>query len=264
MAAAGLRGTELGAPGFLPSEAAALRDALDSYGLRLAGAFVPVVLHRPDLGETVAHVRQAAALLAAADAQMMVVSAVEDLDWSAPQPLSDDAWRRMSDHLTEVRALAAEQGVTVALHPHAGSLIETAAQIERALGTLDVPWCLDTGHLLIGGVEPLDFVREHGERIVHVHLKDVDARIAREVRDRTLSLLEATRAGLFVPLGRGDARIWEIVEALDRSGYDGWFVLEQDTAITEDEPTVQSGPMLNAKESIAFLQHSAPTTQEVH
>jgi inosose dehydratase len=63
--------------------------------------------------------------------------------------------------------------------------------------------------------------------------------------------------------GKGDARIAEVIEALDRHGYERWFVLEQDTAITGEEPTVGSGPMLNVKESIAFLLNSAPTTQEV-
>jgi inosose dehydratase len=170
----------------------------------------------------------------------------------------------MAGHLHEIAAVVADHGLTPALHPHAGTLIETSDQVHKALDLFDVGWCLDTGHLVIGGIEPATFVREHGERIVHVHLKDVDAEIAAEARSGRLSLLEATRKGLFLPLGRGDAHISAVLEGLQSHGYDRWFVLEQDTAITADEPAVPSGPMLDAKESIAFLDNTARRNQEVN
>ena len=71
------------------------------------------------------------------------------------------------------------------------------------------------GHLLIGGCDPVDFARDHADRIVHVHLKDVDAVIASRYRTGELTLMGATRAGLFRPLGHGDASIAEVLEALD-------------------------------------------------
>jgi inosose dehydratase len=60
------------------------------------------------------------------------------------------------------------------------------------------------------------------------------------------------------------ARIVEVIDALRAHGYDGWLVLEQDTAITGDEPTVAGGPMRDARESIAFLHHTARTTEEIN
>ena len=116
-----------------------------------------------------------------------------------------------------------------------------------------VGWCFDSGHLLIGGVDPSDFVRRHGDRIVHVHLKDVDAALAARVRDGELSLLQATQAGLFKPLGAGDVDIAQVMELLDAHGYERWFVLEQDTAITGPEPPVGSGPILDVRQSVEFL-----------
>jgi inosose dehydratase len=98
----------------------------------------------------------------------------------------------------------------------------------------------------------------------HAHLKDVDGALAADVRAGRRSLLGATKDGLFTALGRGDARIAEVLDALQGHGYDGWLVLEQDTAITGDEPTVAGGPMRDARESIAFLHHSAPTTEEIN
>jgi inosose dehydratase len=144
------------------------------------------------------------------------------------------------------------------VHPHAGSVVETSDQIERVLAESDIKVCLDTGHLAIGGADPADFVRRHANRIVHVHLKDVDAALAEQVRDGALSLVDATRRGLFRPLGRGDASIGEVVGLLDRHGYERWLVLEQDTTITGEEPPVGRGPMLDVQESIEFLASLAP------
>jgi inosose dehydratase len=264
MAALGLRGTELGPIGFLPSDPGALRTLLDGHELELVGGFVPLVLHERKLGDAAAQARAAAQLFAAAGGDMLVLAAVQDSDWSAPQTLDDAGWARLAEHAGEVEALAGEHGVTVAMHPHVGTLIETAEQVQRALEVLEIGWCLDTGHLLIGGVDPANFAREHGARVAHVHLKDVESTLAARVRDGSASLLSATRQGLFKPLGKGDARIGAVLEALQLHEYAGWLVLEQDTVITAQEPAAMSGPMRDAGESIAFLHNSAQRTQEVH
>jgi inosose dehydratase len=126
-----------------------------------------------------------------------------------------------------------------------------------------VPWCFDTGHLLIGGVDPVRFVRRHGERIGHVHLKDVNASLAARVRGGELSLVQATQMGLFRPLGDGDARLEEVVALLDLMGYERWLVLEQDLAITGEEPPVDGGPALDVARSIEFLSIAAPRRERV-
>ncbi len=259
----GLRGTELGAPGFLPREPGAIRAQLDRHGLDLVGSFVPLILHDRDADRAARATRDSVNLLAESGGQVLVVAAVEDEGWSAPRRLDDDGWRRLGAHADELRALAADCGITFALHPHAGTLIETADQVQRALAATDAGWCLDTGHLLIGGTDPVAFACEHGDRVTHVHLKDVDAGLAGEVRTGRLSLLEATRRGIFLPLGRGDARIHEVLEALREHDYGGWLVLEQDTTLTAHEPAVRSNPMLDAQESIAFVHNSAHETEEI-
>jgi len=256
IASTGLTATELGPIGYLPLEPARLRELLDRHGLRLAAAFVPVVLHERELdGETVTRV---AGALAAAGGDVLVAAVVMDPDWSPPAPLADAQWRRLVDHLAAVEALAGEHGLTLAVHPHAGTVIERAPEIERLLADSDVGWCLDTGHLAIGGVDPVDFVRAHAERVVHVHLKDIDLELAAQVAAGELSLVDATRDGLFVPLGRGDAAIEEVVGLLDRHGYERWLVLEQDTAITGEEPPVGRGPVVDVQASIEYLAGLAP------
>jgi inosose dehydratase len=255
MAALGLTATELGAQGWLPLDGAAVRAELDRYGLRLVGGFVPVIVHEPDPSE---HARRAAEQLAVAGGETFVAAAVQDLAWSAPVALDDDGWKRAGARLRELADAVAQEGVRLVLHPHVGTLVESADEVERALAHTDVPWCLDTGHLLIGGIEPARFVREHAARIGHVHLKDVDAALAQRLRSRELTLVQATQMGLFRPLGDGDARVDEVVRLLDETGYERWLVLEQDVAITGSEPPADGGPALDVARAIEFLSTPAP------
>jgi inosose dehydratase len=263
MAQLGIGATELGPQGWLPLDGSRVRRELDRHGLRLVGGFVPVVVHESDLGDTREQAARAAAQLAAAGADVFVAALVADLEWSAPRPLDDDGWRRAGEHVRAIADLVAGEGLELVLHPHVGTLVETAADVDRALEHTDVAWCFDTGHLLIGGVDPAAFVSEHAERIGHVHLKDVDARLADEVRRGALSLVQATQAGLFRPLGDGDAGIDEVVRLLDQTGYERWLVLEQDIAITGSEPPAGGGPALDVRKSIEFLSTRAPRGERV-
>jgi inosose dehydratase len=254
MAALGVRATELGPIGYLPFEPAAIREQLDRHGLRLVGGFVPLVAHEPELDS--AEAERVAAVLAAAGAEVFNAALVADAEWSPPVALDDDGWRRLARHVHEVDKRVEQHGLTLALHPHAGTQVETAADVERALAVTEAGWCLDTGHLLIGGVDPAEFARRHRDRVVHVHLKDVDMAVAR----RGLSLVQAVQAGLFRPLGAGDVRIDEVLEGLD--GYARWLVLEQDTALTGEEPPVGSGPVTDVRQSIEYLHSLASTRRE--
>jgi inosose dehydratase len=263
MSELGLAATELGPIGYLPTEPGALRARLAEYELRLVGGFVPLVLHEPASAEARATATVIARTLSAAGADVFIAAAVMDAGWSAPEPLDRTQLAHFAGHLAEIAALVAGHGLTFALHPHAGTLVQSAADIERLLALTDVGWCLDTGHLLIGGCDPVDFVREHADRIVHVHLKDVDAVVASRYRTGELTLIDATRAGLFRPLGTGDASIAEVLDALDAHGYERWLVLEQDTALTGEEPPAGGGPVLDVQASIEFLADMAPRRERV-
>jgi inosose dehydratase len=258
MESLGLHATELGPDGYLPLDAGALRDCLGKHHLRLVAGFVPLVLHEPDLNGARERAHRSAELLAAAGADVFVAAILADDDWGAPFQLSDEQWGRLVEHLAEIDALVAGHGLRLAIHPHVGTLIERDDAVQRLLADTTAGWCLDTGHLLIGGTDPVDFVRHNGARIVHVHLKDVDAELAARLRAGELSLVEATQLGLFRPLGQGDARIKEVLRALDQAGYERWLVLEQDTAITGQEPPVGDGPVLDVSRSIEYLTTLAP------
>jgi inosose dehydratase len=259
MAALGLTATEIGPAGFLPSEGSALRATLAAHGLRAIGGFVPLVLHdRSQARDVRDDAGRVAERFAAAGAEVLVSAAVVDADWSPRRPLDDAEWRQLVEMLAALDEICGEHGLRHVLHPHAGTLVENGTDVERLLEASDVHWCLDTGHLAIGGVEPAGFARRAADRVGHVHLKDVDLGLAARVRAGELSLLEGVRLGLFRPLGAGDLAIEEVVRQLQASGYGGWYVLEQDITVPSGAiPDAGTGPITAVRESIGFLRHLA-------
>ena len=251
----GLTATELGAVGYLPTDPAAMRMLLERYGLQMIGGFVPVVIHDPAQEQvTVEAAHRAAQLMSSAGASIFVSAAVTDWGWGPRPVLDSSAWRQCAQMLAVIDDIVAEYGMTQALHPHLGTIVETVDDVSRVLDVSDVGFTLDTGHMLIGGFDPLEFARTAADRIHHVHLKDVHLELAAPVLAGEQSILEGVQAGMFCNLGRGDVAISEIVRSLGRSGYDGWYVLEQDAAITTGEPAVGSGPLLDVRASIEYLR----------
>jgi inosose dehydratase len=249
----GLRATEAGAAGFLPADGHELERVLSELDLRLVGGFVPVVLHERALREpSLARARAEAVRFAAAGGSVLVSAVVVDDAWSPRMPLARDDWRRIFDGLERLDEICAEHGIAHVLHPHVGTLVETDDDVARVVDGSVVSLCVDTGHLEIGRVDSVALIRDAPRRVGHVHLKDVRENVATELRGDRVSLLEATRRGLFVPLGDGDAPVAEVVRALDAGGYDGWYVLEQDTVI--DDSNGAETPADNMRRSIDFLR----------
>ena len=236
MRALGMHATEAGPPGFLPADPAAARALLDSCGLRLVGGFVTAVLHESArrAGELASVTRQAEWLAAGGAEFVVLAPALAQTGYSAAAELSDDAWRALFDGIDRVAEIADSRGLGVAVHPHWGTAIERRHHIERFLEGSAHALCLDTGHIALGGADPLKVARDAGPRVRHVHLKDLDGRLAARVRDGSLSYNDAVRAGLFRPLGEGAARIEDVLGELRTARYGGWYVLEQDVMLDRE------------------------------
>ncbi len=257
MASLGLTATELGPDGFLPGDPTELRPVLERHRLRLVAGFVPVVLHDPAAWEEErGEMDRQMATLAAGGADMAVVAAATGVDgYEGAAALSEDEWGHLVAALAESANIAATHGLGMSLHPHYGTVIERPEEIERILATSPVDLCLDTGHVMVGGGDPVVVAELAADRITHVHLKDVDAATAERVRSGDITYHQGVVAGLFRPLGRGDVDLRTILTVLDRAGFDGWIVLEQDTVLST-EPPAGAGPMADASESIRFLQRA--------
>jgi inosose dehydratase len=252
MSIAGLTATELGPEGYLPTEPARLTSLLSSHGLKCAGTFAPVVLH--DAGrDPVEDIVGRLDVLNACGAEVLVMAAATGTDGYDSRPTLDDAhWNTIFTNLDRLADAAARRGLLAVLHPHLGTIVETPDDLERVLTGSSVRLCLDTGHLLIGGTDPVELVRAVPGRIAHVHLKDVDQALAARVKAGDLTYTQAVAQRMYMPLGQGDVGIAAIVTALRENGFDGWFVLEQDT-ILDAEPG-EGGPLTDVIASVNHLQ----------
>ncbi len=247
----GFHAMEAGPPGFLPTNAAAASRALDAHGLRCIGGFVTAVVHdRARRDRELASVEAQAAWLHAAGAEFLVLAAATGRDgYEGRTELTSAEWSCLMETLPLVERIAAEKHLTVALHPHAGTVIEQPQDIDRILTGSHVGLCLDTGHVFVGGGDPAAVARAAGARVVHVHLKDADATLSAAVRDGSVSYAAAVQRGLFRPLGDGDAGISEVLTELRGAGYAGWYVLEQDVALAD----ANADPLPAIERSLLFV-----------
>jgi inosose dehydratase len=250
----GLNAMEQGALGWLPSDPAEQRAIFDRYGMELIGGFVPLVLHVPSrLAEMRGEATRIADAMLAAGGRHFVTAVIADTDdWSRPD-IDTNSWETLLRGLDEIGRVVADRGAFQVVHPHVNTLIETADELDRFLDGCSAPLCFDTGHLSLGGADVAALAGRCGDRIGLVHLKDVDASIARRQRSGELTLMEGAQAGLFPSLGDGAVPVAEVIETLVASGYDGWYVIEQDRAFFE-EPPAGAGPVLGVARSLEFLR----------
>ena len=250
----GLSATEFGPDGFLPSAPAEKAAELARFGLTAVGSFVPVVLHL-EYPELLPAIRRVLDDYAAAGCDVLVlaaVSGVEGYDAARPE-LADAEWATLFANLDLIRTEASSHGVTAVLHPHVGTVVATRDDVERVLAGSSIPFCFDTGHLMIGGTDPVQFAARHADRIAHAHLKDVSREGIERVARGELTYYDAIAAeALYRPLGQGDADIRAIVRSLALGGYTGWYVLEQDKVLRQ-EPAPGEGPIADARSSVSFL-----------
>ncbi|MEN9752960.1 MAG: hypothetical protein RL670_651 [Actinomycetota bacterium] len=250
----GFNGTELGAPGFLAEDPLKVKDQLAEHGMQLLGGFTPLVLHNRQLrDEMLANARKIAKFFQASGATKFVTSVVRDMDWTNPEKLSIDEQRHMAEMLTIIDEICAEHGLDQVLHPHVQTQVETKDDISRVLDSCDVRFCLDTGHMAFGGQDPVQFAKDAFDRVGHVHLKDIQLSMVPAVLRREVTLMAATQAGVFTRLGDGDVDILGVVQTLEAAGYRGWYVIEQDTALTGGMPAEGEGPVVDISASMKYL-----------
>ncbi len=248
----GYAGTELGDWGFMPTDPAQLRQELAKRGLDLMAAFVPVALadeRTHDAGVATA-VRTATLLRDAAGPGALIV--LSDDNASVPERerqagritaahgLSDEQWAVFAAGADRVAREVREQtGLRTVFHPHCGGYVETEAEIDALMSRTDpatLGLCLDTGHLVYAGGDPLSVLQRHASRVWHVHFKDCHPQIAASARTAELGYLAAVRARLFCELGAGAVDFTGVLGALRALGYDGWIVVEQDVFPGQGRP----------------------------
>jgi inosose dehydratase len=112
--------------------------------------------------------------------------------------------------------------------------VESAEELDRFLDRVDVGLTLDTGHLVIGGGDPLEVLQRWGPRVNHLHVKDVDLGVLERVLAAGGGMADVWSSGAFVAFGTGDIDVTAVMNAVDALDFTGWVVVEQDVLPARD------------------------------
>ena len=251
---AGFEGIELGHK--FPRDPALLQPLLDHHELRLVSGWYSGRLLERSVAEELVAVEPHRALLAAMGCTVLVYAETSgSIAGDRTRPLSsrpslpDGDWRDFGSRLTELADRLAERGLCLAYHHHMGTVVETAAEIDRLMAATggSVGLLLDTGHLAFAGADPADIAWRHRRRINHVHCKDVRPGVLARARATDESFLDAVLDGIFTVPGGGAIDFAAALTALKAADYRGWLVVE-----AEQDPA-KAPPLVYARRGFAHL-----------
>jgi inosose dehydratase len=250
VSSAGYDGIDLGPPGYLGLSDVGAR--LKRYGLALAGGWIAMRFPEPDGFEED---------LAALDQTLEILDVAGRLDPDHPaKPTLADAgsqarrdnpgrgadlpeigldtmgWSLLAENVGRAAAACRDRGLEPTFHHHACTYVEAPHEIERVLETTDIGLCLDSGHLLLGGGDPVDALKRWEDRINHIHVKDCRMDVLRAVLADGEGMESVWRRGVFCELGAGDVDVDGFLDGLRGLGYAGWLVVEQDTISSPGTP----------------------------
>ena len=257
MALAGFKGSEIGNK--YPKDVAVLKHKLDVRGLTICNAWFSTLFISEPLEVTVKNFIAHRDRLNALGAKVIGASEQgdsiqgKDLNIFGPsKPVwNDDQWKKVVEGYNELGRLAKEAGMTLTLHHHMGTGVQTAEEIDRFMESVDpdlVYLLFDSGHLTFAGIDPLPVLKKYVGRIRHVHLKDVRLPIRDQAQKEGWSFLTAVRNGVFTVPGDGDVDFGPIFDVLEEKGYEGWVVVE-----AEQDPA-KANPFEYAKMARRYIR----------
>jgi len=240
----GYEGTELGDWGFMPTDPARLAAELRARNLELLGSWVSVYLHDPARhDESIADcIRTARLMSAVAGDQPFVIlgndayaDPVRTKNAGRIRPehsMSQAQWDIFARGAERVAcAVRDETGLRTVFHHHIGTWVETPEETAQLMARTDpkiLGLVFDTGHWRFAGGDPVAGLRQHADRVWHVHFKDCEPRVAEQSRRAEWDAHASVGHGVFCELGKGDVDFPAVVQLLRALNYDGWIVVEQD------------------------------------
>lgn len=256
IAASGLPAMELGPVGYLPEDPDLVRRLLDDRNLLSAGSFIFDDFHDPGARQRLLGICERVSKLIAASGGS-ILSLIDKPDsvrvGTAGRPdaaprLDATRWAAMIDQFNALAEVARGYGVHPVVHPHVGGYVEFEDEIERLVADTDLDLCLDTGHLAYARMDPSAMIERHARRLGHVHFKDIRPDVLAEVDAEHLTFWEAIKRGIFCPIGDGLVDIGEVLQTLDRIGYNGFATIEQDRV------PGSGAPLDDVRKSVAVIE----------
>lgn len=272
IAETGYAGTELGDWGFMPTDPKQLRQEIHSRGLTLLGAFVPVMLKDPNAHASGIEVAvRTARLMAEAEGDTPFIVLADD-NGKIPERMQNAGkilpehglkqaqWKIFAEGAEKVaEAVKKETGLRTVFHHHCAGYVERPIEIDVLMKSTDpslLGLCFDTGHYRFGGGDPLLGLHTFKDRIWHVHFKDCQPEIAAKSRAENWDYFTAVRNGIFCELGKGEVDFPLIKAELEKIGYDGWIVVEQDVLPGMGKPKESARRNRDYLASIGFASNA--------
>lgn len=227
-----------------PQSAPEAKAALQRHGLQLASWWRGVRFANPDYREDELEAyRRHVDFLQAAGSRHVVTCEVLGAPHADPSAgeravLTDEQWNHLAEGLHQAGEICRSAGMKLVYHYHAGTVVERPAEVAKLMELTDpslVHLLLDTGHAIYGGGDPVQYAETYADRIAYVHLKDVRPDVLAASVKQRLGFLERVRRGVFTVPGDGCVDFGRVLNALDRTGYGGWLIMEaeQDPAVAE-------------------------------
>jgi inosose dehydratase len=133
-------------------------------------------------------------------------------------------YQRLGHLLTEMGKRTADIGVPLVYHHHMNSIGERPEEVEQVLAAADprfVKLLFDTAHYQQGGGDPVQGIRKYADRIMLLHIKDLQSPLPGNTGD-------PMRSYRCVELGRGQVNLTAAFAEIDRIKFRGWAVVELD------------------------------------
>ena len=231
----------------MPKDTEGLRAYLDDANIALCGGWCSGNLLVHSVEEECAAITAQVEQFAALGAPCIVYAECSNTVQGHPNTpvndrpkLSRDEVRAYAAKLSEVAEWSADRGMLVAYHHHMGTIIESEDEVNWLMeGSSDaLHLCFDSGHLLFGGGDVLATLDRWGDRVYHVHYKNLRESVARGVREGGQSFLDGVVAGAFTVPGDAEGAIdfGPVTDALKRMDYRGWIVVEAEQDPAKADP----------------------------
>ncbi|MBE6795047.1 MAG: myo-inosose-2 dehydratase [Ruminococcaceae bacterium] len=241
MALAGFTGCEVGNK--YPKDTAVLKKALDLRGMQICNAWFSTFLTTKPYEETEKEFIKHITFLKEMGAKVVGVSeqghSIQGTDLSIfddKYVMNDEEWDMLCTGLNKLGKVAKDMGITLTFHHHMGTVVQTAAEIDRMMENTDPELfnlLFDSGHLAYCGEDYMYILKKYINRIKHVHLKDIRPDVIADVKAKGESFLQGVRKGTFTVPGDGVIDFAPIFEVLAENNYEGYVLVEaeQDPAI---------------------------------
>lgn len=260
MALAGFTGCEVGNK-YPRDDIPALKKALSLRNMQICNAwFSSFLLTKPydevekDFTDHISFLKEMGARVVGISEQSYSIQGTDKSVFKDKYIMNDDEWARLCDGVNRLGKVAKDMGISLTYHHHMGTVVQTAAEIDRLMENTDpelFSLLYDSGHLAYCGEDYIGVLKKYANRVKHVHLKDIRPEVIDKVKKENLSFLEGVRLGTFTVPGDGAIDFGPIFDILADSGYEGYVLVE-----AEQDPA-KANPFEYALKARAYIREKS-------